>query len=89
MAFVIAKTEHPGRNTFLLIPVLAAMQLDMVIRLNAMMVILGDNGLINQALCLIRLINCADAEHAPVCRRSAPICSTAEGQPGQACGTWS
>jgi putative spermidine/putrescine transport system permease protein len=50
MAFVIAKTEHPARNTFLLILVLAAMQLDMVIRLYGMMVILGDNGLINQML---------------------------------------
>lgn len=50
MAFVIAKTEHPGRNTFLLILVLAAMQLDMVIRLYGMMVILGNNGLINQLL---------------------------------------
>ena len=50
MAFVIAKTRHPGRNTFLLILVLAAMQLDMVIRLYGMMVILGDNGLVNQFL---------------------------------------
>lgn len=50
MAFVIAKTESPGRNTFLLILVLAAMQLDMVIRLYGMMVILGNNGLINQML---------------------------------------
>ena len=50
MAFVIAKTENPKRNTFLLILVLAAMQLDMVIRLYGMMVILGDNGLINQML---------------------------------------
>jgi len=50
MAFVIAKTEHPARNTFLLILVLSSMQLDMVIRLYGMMVILGDNGLINQIL---------------------------------------
>ena len=50
MAFVIAKTQNPGRNTFLLILVLASMQLDMVIRLYGMMVILGDNGLINQLL---------------------------------------
>lgn len=50
MAFVIAKTENPARNTFLLILVLAAMQLDMVIRLYGMMVILGDNGLFNQML---------------------------------------
>jgi putative spermidine/putrescine transport system permease protein len=50
MAFLIAKTTNPARNTFLLILVLAAMQLDMVIRLYGMMVILGDNGLINQFL---------------------------------------
>jgi putative spermidine/putrescine transport system permease protein len=50
MAYVIAKTENPARNTFLLILVLASMQLDMVIRLYGMMVILGDNGLINQIL---------------------------------------
>lgn len=57
MAFVIAKTKHPGRNTFLLILVLAAMQLDMVIRLYGMMVILGDNGLINQILAGLQLIS--------------------------------
>jgi putative spermidine/putrescine transport system permease protein len=56
MAFVIAKTRHPGRNTFLLILVLASMQLDMVIRLYGMMVILGDNGLINQMLAGLGLI---------------------------------
>jgi putative spermidine/putrescine transport system permease protein len=56
MAFVIAKTTHPGRNTALLILVLAAMQLDMVIRLYGMMVILGDEGLINQMLRGIGLV---------------------------------
>ncbi|MDH3660844.1 MAG: ABC transporter permease [Alphaproteobacteria bacterium] len=56
MAFVIAKTRHPGRNTFLLILVLASMQLDMVIRLYGMMVILGDNGLINQMMAGLGLI---------------------------------
>lgn len=55
MAFVIAKTEKPARNTFLLILVLAAMQLDMVIRIYGMMVILGDNGLINQMLVALGL----------------------------------
>jgi putative spermidine/putrescine transport system permease protein len=62
MAFVIAKTENPARNTFLLILVLAAMQLDMVIRLYGMMVILGDNGLINQMLLSLGLT----AEGKPV-----------------------
>jgi putative spermidine/putrescine transport system permease protein len=50
LAFLIAKTEHPGRNTFLMILVLASMQLDGVIRLYGMMVLLGDNGLINGTL---------------------------------------
>ena len=62
MAFVIAKTVNPARNTFLLILVLAAMQLDMVIRLYGMMVILGDNGLINQMLLSLGLT----AEDRPV-----------------------
>ena len=55
MAFVIAKTENAARNTVLLILVLAAMQLDMVIRIYGMMVILGDNGLINQMLVALGL----------------------------------
>ena len=50
LAFLIAKTEHPGRNTFFMILVLSAMQLDMVIRLYGMMVLMGDNGLINRPL---------------------------------------
>ncbi len=50
VAFVIARTRSPGRTTFFLILVLAAMQLDMVIRLYGMMVVLGDNGLVNQML---------------------------------------
>jgi putative spermidine/putrescine transport system permease protein len=57
MAFVIAKTENAARNTFLLILVLSAMQLDMVIRIYGMMVILGDNGLINQMLLGLGLTN--------------------------------
>lgn len=50
LAYVIAKTEHPVRNTILMILVLSAMQLDMVIRLYGLMVLLGDNGLINGTL---------------------------------------
>ncbi|KMW60278.1 Spermidine Putrescine ABC transporter permease component PotB [Candidatus Rhodobacter oscarellae] len=50
LAYVIAKTTDPARNTFLMILVLSAMQLDMVIRLFGLMVLLGDNGLINQVL---------------------------------------
>ena len=50
LAYLIAKTEHPGRNTFLMILVLTAMQLDIVIRLYGMMVLMGDKGLVNAAL---------------------------------------
>jgi len=47
LAYVIAKTTNPGRNTLLMILVLSAMQLDMVIRMFGLMVLFGDNGLIN------------------------------------------
>ena len=50
LAYWIAKTEHPVRNTILMILVLTAMQLDMVIRLYGLMVLMGDNGLVNAAL---------------------------------------
>ncbi len=50
LAYVIAKTINPNRNTLLIILVLCAMQLDMVIRLFGLMVLLGDKGLINEAL---------------------------------------
>ena len=56
LAFLIAKTEHVGRNTFLMILVLCSMQLDMVIRIFGLMVLLGDNGLINGALIYYDLI---------------------------------
>lgn len=57
LAYLIAKTTNPGRNTFLMILVLSAMQLDMVIRMFGLMVLLGDNGLINGFLLHIGLIN--------------------------------
>jgi putative spermidine/putrescine transport system permease protein len=50
LAYLIAKTRNVAANTLLMILVLAAMQLDMVIRLYGMMVLLGDRGLINGAL---------------------------------------
>ena len=50
LAYFIAKTKHPGRNTFYMILVLSAMQLDMVIRLFGLMVLMGDNGIINGVL---------------------------------------
>jgi putative spermidine/putrescine transport system permease protein len=50
LAYVIAKIERPMWSTALMILVLASMQLDGVIRLYGMMVLLGDNGLINGTL---------------------------------------
>jgi putative spermidine/putrescine transport system permease protein len=50
LAHVVAKTEHPLWSTVLMILVLASMQLDGVIRLYGLMVLLGDNGLINGTL---------------------------------------
>lgn len=50
LAYLIAKTRRPLWNTVLMIMVLASMQLDGVIRLYGMMVLLGDNGLINGTL---------------------------------------
>jgi putative spermidine/putrescine transport system permease protein len=50
LAYMVAKTEHPLWSTVLMILVLASMQLDGVIRLYGLMVLLGDNGLINGTL---------------------------------------
>ncbi len=57
LAYVIAKTTNPGRNTLLMILVLSAMQLDMVIRMFGLMVLFGDNGLINGFLLYSGLIS--------------------------------
>lgn len=57
LAYVIAKTVNPGRNTLLMILVLSSMQLDMVIRLYGLMVLLGDNGLINGALIRMGIVS--------------------------------
>lgn len=56
LAYVIAKTSNPGRNALLMVLVLSSMQLDMVIRLYGLMVLLGDNGLINSTLLDLGLI---------------------------------
>jgi putative spermidine/putrescine transport system permease protein len=56
LAYVIAKTTSAGRNTLLMILVLSSMQLDMVIRLYGLMVLLGDNGLINGTLIRLGVI---------------------------------
>ena len=56
LAYVIARTSSPARNTLLMILVLSAMQLDMVIRLFGLMVLMGDRGIINEALRWLSLI---------------------------------
>ena len=56
LAYLIAKTDNVARNTFVMILVLCAMQLDMVIRLFGLMVLMGDNGLINGALMYFNII---------------------------------
>ena len=50
VAYVIAKTRDPNRNTFLMILILIPFQVDMLIRSYGLMTILGDNGLINGTL---------------------------------------
>lgn len=57
LAFIIARTFNPSTATLLTILVLSSMQLDMVIRLYGMMVLMGDNGIINSALMGIGLIS--------------------------------
>ena len=57
LAFIIARTLRPRLATLLTILVLSALQLDMVIRLYGMMVLMGDNGIINTALIQFGIIN--------------------------------
>jgi len=57
LAFVIARALKPSTATLLTILVLSSMQLDMVIRLYGMMVLMGDNGLINGALMALGIIS--------------------------------
>lgn len=50
LAYLIARTKRVGWNTFLMILVLGAMQLDIVVRMYGMMVLMGNEGLINAGL---------------------------------------
>lgn len=56
LAYFVAKTKSPRRNTFYMILILVSMQLDIVIRMYGLMVLLGDNGLINATLIRYKLI---------------------------------
>lgn len=56
LAFIIARAIRPSTATLLTLLVLISMQLDMVIRLYGLMVLMGDNGIINQALIRVGLV---------------------------------
>jgi putative spermidine/putrescine transport system permease protein len=57
LAYVVAKTQNPGRTSLYMIMILIAMQLDLVIRMYGLMVLMGDNGLINASLLQSHLID--------------------------------
>jgi putative spermidine/putrescine transport system permease protein len=57
LAFIIARAIRPSTATLLTLLVLVSMQLDMVIRLYGLMVLMGDNGIVNQALIKMNLIS--------------------------------
>jgi putative spermidine/putrescine transport system permease protein len=57
LAYVVAKTKHPGRTSLYMILILISMQLDLVIRMYGLMVLMGDNGLINASLLQWHLIS--------------------------------
>lgn len=57
LAFIIARAIRPATATLITLLVLVSMQLDMVIRLYGLMVLMGDNGLINGALLRLGLIS--------------------------------
>lgn len=50
LAYVVAKEPRPGRANLYMILILAAMQLDLIIRMYGFMILMGDQGLINDTL---------------------------------------
>jgi len=56
LAYLVAKTKNAGRTSFYMILILISMQLDLVIRMYGLMVLMGDNGLINASLLQSHLI---------------------------------
>jgi putative spermidine/putrescine transport system permease protein len=57
LAYFVAKELRPGRATLYMILILVSLQLDLIIRMYGMMVLLGDNGLINDSLMRLGLIS--------------------------------
>lgn len=50
LAYLVAKEQRPSRANFYMILILASMQLDLIIRMYGFMILLGDQGLINDTL---------------------------------------
>jgi len=50
LAYFVAKESRPGRANFYMILILASMQLDLIIRMYGFMILMGDQGLINDTL---------------------------------------
>src|SRR5438270_11073382 len=50
LAYLVAKTKNPRRTSVYMIVILIAMQLDLVVRMYGLMILMGDNGLINVSL---------------------------------------
>ncbi len=57
LAYVVAKEPRPGRANLYMILILASMQLDLIIRMYGFMILMGDEGLINQTLTGWGIIN--------------------------------
>jgi putative spermidine/putrescine transport system permease protein len=60
LAYLVAKERRRGRANLYMIMILASMQLDLIIRIYGMTVLLGDTGLINDALIRWGVIDQAD-----------------------------
>ena len=56
LAYFVAKELRPGRANFYMILILASMQLDLIIRMYGFMILMGDQGLINDTLMKLGLI---------------------------------
>jgi putative spermidine/putrescine transport system permease protein len=50
LAYLVAKEQRPGRANLYMILILASMQLDLIIRMYGFMILMGDQGMINDAL---------------------------------------
>lgn len=56
VAYVMAKTQAPGRSSLFMILILLPLQIDMVVRAYGLIVLFGDNGIINGLLLSLGLV---------------------------------